>query len=271
MNVQEFIEKYGLTVGGSLNLRGTGITSLPDGLTVGGSLDLWGTGITSLPEDLTVGGSLNLEGCTGITSLPEGLTVGGSLNLRGTGITSLPEDLTVGGSLDLEGCTGITDKAQARVNHTLPDDFFPLRWRGGQYISVDGIFSEVISQKGNIWKVRAIGKKEVTYLVTDGHGRWSHGDTLQAAKDDLVYKIGNRDKSAYANLTMDSVLTCEDAIQAYRVITGACAAGTRRFVESLAEVKGFYTIHEICQLTKGQFGATDFAQFFTNNACLRTV
>ncbi len=270
MNVQEFIEKYGLTVGGYLDLWGTGITSLPDGLTVGGSLNLRGTGITSLPDGLTVGGSLDLWG-TGITSLPEDLTVGGSLNLRGTGITSLPEDLTVGGSLDLEGCTGITDKAQARVNHTLPDDFFPLRWRGGQYISVDGIFSEVISQKGNIWKVRAIGKKEVTYLVTDGHGRWSHGDTLQAAKDDLVYKIGNRDKSAYANLTMDSVLTCEDAIQAYRVITGACAAGTRRFVESLAEVKGFYTIHEICQLTKGQFGATDFAQFFTNNACLRTV
>ena len=32
--------------GGSLYLRGTGITSLPDGLTVGGYLDLEGTGIT---------------------------------------------------------------------------------------------------------------------------------------------------------------------------------------------------------------------------------
>ena len=52
----------------------------------GGSLDLSGTGITSLPEGLTVGGSLYLRG-TGITSLPEGLTVGGWLDLRGTGIT----------------------------------------------------------------------------------------------------------------------------------------------------------------------------------------
>ena len=33
--------------GGSLDLRGTGITSLPDNLTVGGYLDLRGTGITS--------------------------------------------------------------------------------------------------------------------------------------------------------------------------------------------------------------------------------
>lgn len=33
--------------GGWLDLRGTGITSLPDNLTVGGSLDLRGTGITN--------------------------------------------------------------------------------------------------------------------------------------------------------------------------------------------------------------------------------
>ncbi len=41
-----------------LNLRGTGITSLPDNLSVGGYLDLKGTGITSLPDNLSVGGSL---------------------------------------------------------------------------------------------------------------------------------------------------------------------------------------------------------------------
>lgn len=47
----EFEEKDGsITVGGSLYLRNTGITSLPDNLTVGGGLDLSNTGITSLPE-----------------------------------------------------------------------------------------------------------------------------------------------------------------------------------------------------------------------------
>ena len=56
MDSKEFAAKYcpsaeidengNLTVGGSLDLRGTGITSLPDNLTVGGSLDLRGTGIT---------------------------------------------------------------------------------------------------------------------------------------------------------------------------------------------------------------------------------
>ena len=49
-------------IGGSLDLSGTQITSLPDGLTVGGYLDLRGTQITSLPDGLTVGGSLDLSG-----------------------------------------------------------------------------------------------------------------------------------------------------------------------------------------------------------------
>ncbi len=61
------------------------------GLTVGGTLDLSGTGITALPDDLTVSGSLDLSG-TGITALPDGLTVGGTLDLSGTGIKPIGKD-----------------------------------------------------------------------------------------------------------------------------------------------------------------------------------
>jgi len=43
-------------VAGSLNLRGTQITALPEGLSVGWYLDLEGTQITALPEGLSVGG-----------------------------------------------------------------------------------------------------------------------------------------------------------------------------------------------------------------------
>jgi hypothetical protein len=69
---------------------------LPDNLSVGGYLDLEGTGITQLPDNLSVGGSLYLRG-TGITQLPDNLSVGGYLDLRGTGITQLPEGLTCDG------------------------------------------------------------------------------------------------------------------------------------------------------------------------------
>jgi hypothetical protein len=45
-------------VGGSLYLRGTPITALPDGLTVSGYLDLRWTQITKLPKDLKVNGDI---------------------------------------------------------------------------------------------------------------------------------------------------------------------------------------------------------------------
>lgn len=41
---------------GSLNLRGTQITTIPDNLTVGGSLYLQNTQITTIPKSLKVGG-----------------------------------------------------------------------------------------------------------------------------------------------------------------------------------------------------------------------
>ncbi|MEG6506716.1 hypothetical protein, partial [Nitratidesulfovibrio sp. 1201_IL3209] len=226
----------------------------------GGSLYLRGTGVTALRDNLTVGGSLDLRG-TGVTALPDNLTVGGSLYLRGTGVTALPDNLTVGGYLDLRG-TGVTEENARRVREKSFPENFILSWRGGKYVSVDGIFSEVLSRKGNVWKARGIGEKKITYIVTDGHGKWSHGDTLKAAKDDLLYKIGSRDKSLYAEHTMDSTLPLEQAIEAYRVITGACAAGTRGFVESLSVVKAQYTIREICELTKGRYGHNEFTQFF---------
>lgn len=111
--------------------------------------------------------------------------------------------------------------------------------------------------------MKKIASDKVTYLVTDGDGRWAHGDTLKEAKEDLIYKISDRDTSKYESLKLDSVLTKAEAIQCYRTITGACAAGTKGFVTSLPLVKEEYTISEIITLTAGHYGADTFRAFFT--------
>ena len=262
----------GLTVGGDLDLRDTSITSLPDGLTVGGDLDLRDTSITSLPEGLTVEGSLDLENCTGITSLPEGLTVGGYLNLRGTGITSLPEGLTVGGSLYLRG-TDITNTPN--VLHTLSAEARkkisdarnrPITWKrdGMEYIKVDGMFTVIDSHHGNVYRVHKLGSEKQLYLVTDGDNHWAHGDTLQEARADLIYKINDRDTSMYEGMTLDDTLTYEEAIAAYRTITGACSPGTRDYIANRLPKphKAKYAIREIITLTNGEYGSEKFKDFF---------
>ena len=219
------------------------------------------TGITLENKEgkLYYGGSLHLSG-TQITALPENLTVGGSLHLRGTHITALPENLTVGGFLDLSG-TQITDTSKVKRNIN-EESFF--QWRNKLYIKADGIFSKVISHKGNIFKIQKIGSPKETYLVTDGNGKFSHGETIKEAKEDLIFKISDRDKSDFQNLTLESKLSFEKAIECYRVITGACSSGTKGFVTSrLAKIEKEYTVAEIIAVTKGEYGNSTFKSFFT--------
>ena len=228
------------------------------------------TGITSLPEGLTVGWYLDLRR-TGITSLPEGLTVGGSLNLAGTGITSLPEGLTLGGYIylgDSETYThqvGQTLSAQARKKISDAQNR-PITWKRDDkaYIKVDGMFTEVDGHHGNVYRVHKLGSDKQLYLVTDGDNHWAHGDTLQEAREDLIYKINDRDTSMYKGMTLDDTLTFEEAIAAYRTITGACSPGTRDYIANRLPKphKEKYSIGEIITLTEGEYASQKFRDFF---------
>ena len=258
-------EGFNPTVGGDLYLHNNQLTSLPEGFnpTVGGDLYLYNNRLTSLPDGFnpTVGGNLYLYG-NRLTSLPDGFnpTVGGDLYLSGNQLTSLPEGFnpTVGGNLYLYGnrLTSLPEFKKLQPE-------FTFTWQNGKYIKADGIFMEVVSRKGNVYKVRKINNQEVSYLITDGKGKWSHGSTLKEAKNDLIYKISSRSKDEFNDLTLDSELSFEEAIEAYRLITGACSFGVRDFIENrLKEKKDKYRISEIIKLTKGEYGSGSFESFF---------
>ena len=244
-----------LTVGGWLDLRGTQITALPDNLTVGGSLYLSGTQITALPDNLTVGGSLDLRG-TQITALPDNLTVGGSLDLRGTQITALPDNLTVGGSLDLRG-TQITARERAKVRRLKDGDYVD-----GRYIYCDGILTHISRKRRVRGYTLYIGKIKGNYVVSDGE-IYAHCKSLRDGIADIAYKrAADRGADQFKGLALDAELTVDEAKAMYRIITGACKAGTEAFVASLGELKGKYTIREMLEITKGQYNAERFAEFF---------
>ena len=265
MTKKEFCKSYNITekqfsgeeeIGGYLDLRS--LTSIPEGFnpTVGGYLDL--ESLTSIPEGFnpTVGGSIDLRS---LTSIPEGFnpTVGGYLDLRS--LTSIPEGFnpTVGRSIDLKE---VSHHIGAIVK--MPK----LEWQNGKYILVDGIFTEVVSNKSNVFRIRKIAHKEIEYLVTDGNGNYAHGSTLKEAKEDLVYKITNRSKKDYEHLGLSDTLTHAEAIQCYRVVTGACSFGVKDFINNkLCEKrKESYTISEIIELTNGHYGNSCFADFFND-------
>ena len=176
---------------------------------------------------------------------------GGSLDLRGTGITEISK---VNRTLSAEARRKIAAKQNMMV---------VWEWSKRTYINIDGILSVVDSHHGNVWSVHKLGSNKRTYIVTDGENHYAHGDTLEEARRDLLYKICDRDKSEYEGLTLDSELPYNEAVECYRVITGACAAGTRNFCENILPTrKESYTIREIIALTEGQYGHETFREFF---------
>ena len=138
---------------------------------------------------------------------------------------------------------------------------------GKKSIIADEILSEIISKKNNVYKIKNHGKTEISYLIEiDRNNKkvYSHGNTIKEAKENLIYKLSDRDTSKYKDLTLKSILTKDEAIQCYMTITGACNTGTKYFIDNLDKVKTKYSIKEIIDLTEGQFGNREFQNFFNN-------
>ena len=241
-----------LTVGGRLYLSNTGITTLPENLTVGGWLDLSGTEITALPENLTVGGGLYLSD-TRITTLPENLTVGGSLDLRDTGITTLPENLTVGGSLYRDG----SGKIKGTPQKLHDGDYVPNR-----YLYADGILTHIKGKKAIGQYTYYQGKIKGKNVIFDGEN-YAHCKTIRDGIQDLIFKAAkDRGAAQYKKYSLDSIIDTNEMITMYRVITGACRAGTEAFINSLGKLKDAYTVREAIAMTAGQYHADRFRNFF---------
>ena len=143
--------------------------------------------------------------------------VGGYLDLRS--LTSIPAGFnpTVGGYLYLS--SGL------KCNKINIEDDYVFEWRRGKYIKVDNLLSEVLHKRGNIRKVKIVGKTETSFLVTDGNSHWSHGETLKKANEDLQFKIVS-ERLKNEPIGADTIIT----INHYRLITGACELGVKSWM-----------------------------------------
>ena len=129
---------------------------------------------------------------------------------------------------------------------------------------IDEVKTIILQRKKNVIKGLFLNDLRPCYVV-EKDGVYAHGATLKEAKESLIYKITDRDKSDYEDYTLDTKVTHEEAIKMYRVITGACEAGTRHFVENVrAKKKEKYTVKEIIKLTKGQYGNETLKEFMEN-------
>jgi len=219
----------GLKVKGTLSIANTNITEIPDDCEFE-SLDISSTRITKLRDNLILK-SLDIQN-TQLEKLPQNLVVFNTLIIDETNITSLPNDCLVRYiSCGIEFNDERYEK-DIYGHYHLKDEIVHFSHPSGrEFIHVDRILSEVIDKKGNVYHTRD-GLDRFGYVVTDGNNHWAHGSTLEEAKQDLLFKISERDKSDYEKLTLDSELTFNEAVACYRVITGACKLGTQDYIEN---------------------------------------
>lgn len=79
----------------------------------------------------------------------------------------------------------------------------------------------------------------------------------------MFKKAKGRGADQYKNISLDDRLTVDEAKTMYRVITGACQQGTEQFITNLKDnLKEDYSVREIIDLTKGQYGSKVFTSFF---------
>lgn len=131
------------------------------------------------------------------------------------------------------------------------------------FIKADGLVIQFISkkEKGNIliYTTPFVSPK---YVIKKGE-YWSHCDNIKQGILDIKIKEVGQDTSYFDNLTLNSVLTHEDAIVMYRVVTNACEKGTELFINNNQDkVKKEYTVKEIIKLTSGAYYSDKLVDFF---------
>ena len=135
------------------------------------------------------------------------------------------------------------------------------------YLYKDGILSFVHSTKViddiTIHKSNRIGGTNTEYIAIKGDLS-AHAESIKLALIDLRFKESDRDTTWLEDKTLDSILSFEDSVLAYRCITGACSGGVSHFLKTIKE-KEEYRIGEIIDLTKNEYGNKEFASFFNKN------
>ena len=182
---------------------------------------------------------------------------GGWLDLSGTQITALPDNLTVGGSLDLRG-TQITAAERRKVLRLIDGTI-----KDRNYIYADGQIFHYTGKHHKIGEYTVyVGKINGKMLVTDGK-LWAHCKTAKEGIADILFKRAkDRGADQYRGIDLDAPRTVEELKTMYRIITGACRAGTEAFVNSVRDLKETYTVRDAIEITKGQYNAEAFERFF---------
>jgi hypothetical protein len=216
----------------------------------------------AFPRLQSVGGYIDASEADTRAAFPKLTSVGGSIYASGADTrAAFPKLTSVGGYIDATGDW----KHIEQSNPTRCQAMLLKSFAKSGYSFADNMLAKVVSTKGLVSRVIIAGKTKVSYLVSDGEA-WSHGETLKAARDGLMFKIGSRDTTEYKKWNLDTTISLSQAIKSYRRITGACEQGVKLWMEG-HKVPESMTIAQAIELTCGAYGNITYGNFFGYHVC----
>jgi hypothetical protein len=232
---------------------------------VGGYLSIYSKATLDAPKLETVGGDLYINSNA---TLPKLETVGGDLSIYSKATLDAPKLETVGGDLSIYSKATLDAPKLKNKNDVTAKKTCQTRlavsFKKKGLVKIDGILSYLFSRKKLkdliVFKVKIVGKLKFSFIV-QREQQFSHGETVKKAIESLRYKLSDRDTNEFKKWKLTTTISLDDAIQAYRAITGACELGVRNFCESI-KVPEKLTVKKAIELTDGKYGSDKFAEFF---------
>jgi len=236
-------------VTGDVRVYGSAKLEAPALQTVGGYVRVCGSAKLEAPALQTVGGYVYVYGSAKLEALQ---TVGGDVRVCGSAKLEAP-------NLTTKNDPAVKTKAKEICERALN-----LSFEAKGLVKIDGILSWLIGKKliGEITalEIKIVGKLETSFVVQRGN-TFSHGETIEKAIEDLRFKISDRDTTKYEHWKEAKEISIDEAIQGYRVITGACEQGVKEFVRTLGELPEKIAPKKIVELTHGRFGNDTLERF----------
>jgi hypothetical protein len=181
-------------------------------------------------------------------TLPKLETVGGDISINSNATLDAPK---------LKNENDVTAKTTCQTR-------LAVSFKKKGLVKIDGILSYLFSRKKLkdliVFKVKIVGKLKFSFIV-QREQQYSHGETVKKAIESLRYKLSDRDTNEFKKWKLTTIISLDDAIQAYRAITGACELGVRNFCESV-KVPEKLTVKKAIEMTDGKYGSDKFAEFF---------
>ena len=265
------------TVGGYVSVNGT--AKLEALQTVGGGVYVHSGAKLETPQLQTVGGDVYVNSNAKLEA-PQLQTVGGDVYVYGN--AKLEALQTVGGNVYVHSGAKLetpllqTEKPSQEIINKLrtePKKLNQQHFERQGYLFADGILQTIISKKTagvlTIYKTKKLAKDEINFVVYDGE-YYSHGETLEQAKNDLIFKRTSQDTEKFKEWKLTDKKPLSELIEAYMSITGACSSGTKDFCSN-RDLKEDYTIEEAIKITAGAYNSDAFALFFNYSNPMKEI